>query len=82
VCNATSLAMRATKRATPTLSFSNITVYDGGANPSVTSMTNISTASVATADFVCSSGGLTTGRPGAVGGTGGASSYIDIAAEL
>ena len=66
-------------RTSPTSSYSNVNINDGGAAYTVSSFTNLSSAT--TFAVQAETTGMTQYRPGSLGSNGSAA-YIDASAEL
>ena len=72
-----------TMRATPSISYSNIRVYDGSVAPAITSTAaNYSSPDFWSGDFGASGGGLTTGRAAIITANNNSAAYIDATSEL
>jgi hypothetical protein len=70
-------------RATPTSTFSGLTISDGGVTPTVTSVTALANLIGGVAFTLnCSAGTLTTGRAGRIRIGGSGTAYLDFSAEL
>lgn len=88
VSSATSVAAAAIKlpttmRAQPTTNYSAIRVFDGSANPSITTIgNNRSSIDMWSGDLGAAGGGLTTGRCAMVQAANNASAWVDASAEL